>query len=66
MSYFPISVFKEKSYIEKGAFHHIWYSYVAINFYIFKYFFGFKLMQLPVHLSGLSYKPTENTENDQF
>jgi hydrogenase/urease accessory protein HupE len=43
--------------------HHSWYSFVAINLLQTKYFFGFLLMQLPVHASGISFKPSEN---DQF
>jgi hypothetical protein len=57
-TYVPVSAFNNESYMELGVLHHIWYGFVAINLLAFKYFFGFKLMQLPVHASGVSYKPS--------
>lgn len=57
-TYLPVSVYNDESYMEQGILHHIWYSFFATNLLAFKYFFGFKLMQLPVHASGVSYKPS--------
>ena len=50
--------------MDQGVFHHAWYSYLATNLLTFKYFFGFKLMQLPVHASGVSYKPSLESKDD--
>jgi hydrogenase/urease accessory protein HupE len=57
-TYFPTSVYNDEQYMAEGMFHHIWYSFVATNMLATKYFFGFKLMQLPIHASGVSYKPS--------
>ena len=62
--YFPTKVYNEPSYMKQGVFHHVWYSYVATNLLAVKYFFGFKLMQLPVHASGVSYKPSPESKDD--
>jgi hypothetical protein len=48
--------------MDQGILHHVWYSFIATNLLTAKYFFGFKLILLPVHASGVSYEPSEQPD----
>jgi hypothetical protein len=54
--YFPNTVMTAPEYPNKGFWYLIFYGLCNMFFTNqFKYFFGFKLCMLPIHISGLSY-----------
>ena len=63
--YFPNTVMTAPQYVSKGFWFLLYFPF--FNMFLnnqFKYFFGFKLCLLPIHISGLSYEPAK--EGDQF
>lgn len=63
--YFPNAVMTNSEYLTKGFWYLLYFPF--LNMFLnnqFKYYFGFKLCLLPIHISGLSYEPAK--EGDQF
>lgn len=57
MFYFPLETMKGDLFPQQNSFYICYYSFFCVWCLKFKYYFGWKLSQLPVHISGFSYKP---------
>jgi len=55
MKYFPLSHMKTSAFLKSGATHVILYSFWSVWLIKFKFYFGWKFCQIPVHLSGVTY-----------
>jgi hypothetical protein len=63
--YFPLGYMKTADFLNSGVLHVILYSFLSVWLIKFKFYFGWKYCQVPVHLSGVTYEPNKEI-NDQF